>query len=266
MDDPVVTGRYCSNCGNVLKDIYCEKCGQKKVKLEDKTVKAFVLHFVEEFFTFDSKFLRTVKYLFLKPGYLTLEYISGRFVRYVTPIKLYLFTSLISIFILISLDPDQYTSLMEPENKDDFIQETINTIKETKNVTETEFKDNFNQFVNNNTSISLFFVMLAFSIILKVTYFNKHIYYVEHLVFTLHFFSMVLIMFVTGSILSKLVNEMNDLFLFFLPPVYLFFSVKRVYHTKWLNSVIPAMFLTFVYWVLLASWALGLIFLASLMA
>ncbi|HJY63532.1 MAG TPA: DUF3667 domain-containing protein [Ignavibacteria bacterium] len=259
MDDPVNYSGNCSNCGNELKNLYCEKCGQKKVELKDKSVKAFAVHFIEEFFTFDSKFFRTVKPLLFKPGFLTHEYISGRFVRYVTPLKLYLFTSLISLLIMINLDSDVYTPLMEPRDDEDFNQQLIRPIMESKDMDEKEFKDKFNQNVNGNTAISLFFFMIAFSVILNLIYIYKHIFYVEHLVFTLHFFSMILIMLTIGTLIEYIVSDILYLFLFVFPTIYLFLSIKKVYHVKWLNAVIPSLFLSFVYWILLILWFYGLI-------
>ena len=46
--------------------------------------------------------LRTLWPLFTKPGYLTLEYLAGRRVRYVTPMRLYLFLSIIAFALILS--------------------------------------------------------------------------------------------------------------------------------------------------------------------
>jgi hypothetical protein len=96
----------------------------EKTGVYDRSVKALV--FFEEFFTFDSKFFLSLKYLFTRPGYLTHEYISGRFMRYISPVKLFLFTSFMIFFILVKIDPDQYKSLVtENDNQDDFMKEFV---------------------------------------------------------------------------------------------------------------------------------------------
>lgn len=263
---PEFSGKYCPNCGNELKNIFCEKCGQKKIELKDRSIRSFIIHFTEEFFTFDTKFFRTAKSLIFKPGYLTLEYISGRVIRYVTPLKLYLFTSLITLLINVSLDSDVYTPIMEPRNDEDFNQQLIRPIMESKNMNENEFKDKFNQSVNGNTAVSLFFFMFVFSLILNLFYFYKHIFYVEHLVFTLHYFSMVLIILTIGSILEYFIKDILIIFLFILPVIYLSFALKKVYHTKWLNALFPAAFISIVFWVLLIIWFYGLLTAGALLA
>ena len=262
--DPLIYSQNCSNCGTGLTGKFCYNCGQKKIELHDKSLKAFVTHFVEEFFTFDSRFYRSLKSLLFKPGLLTLEYISGRFVRYVSPVKMYLFTSLITLFILIKLDPDVYTDLMEPRNDDDVFQLSIRPVMESKDMSENQFREKFNQSVNDMTAISIFFVMIGFSIVLKLLYINKHIYYVEHLVFTLHFFTMVLIFFTIGEILGKLDPDINSYFLFLIPCIYLFFAVKKVYHSRWIWAVFTSVFLSFAYWVMLFLWSFGTIIVGAL--
>ena len=148
---------------------------------------------------------------------------------------------------------------MEQRNKEDYNQQLISSIMESKDMNEKEFKDKFNQNVNGNTAISLFFFMIAFSVILNLIYIYKHIFYVEHLVFTLHFFSMILIMLTIGTLIEYIVSDILYLFLFVFPTIYLFLSIKKVYHVKWLNAVIPSLFLSFVYWILLILWFYGLI-------
>jgi uncharacterized protein DUF3667 len=264
INDPVINTENCSNCGTQLIDKYCHKCGQKKIELKDRTVKAFAAHFFEEFLTFDSKFFRSLKYLILKPGFLTHEYISGRFVHYISPVKMYLFTSLVVFFILTRTDPDTYKSFMEPPDKDNYSQAIIDDIRESKGMSEEEFRDKFNPIVNDYMTIGIFFIMIAFSLVLKLIYINKHIYYVEHLVFTLHFFSMVLIFIVIGTISEKLDLNIDTIIYFIVPCIYLLLAIKRVYHLKWIYAFISGTIMSLVYWVLLIAWTIGIIISAAL--
>jgi len=55
-----------------------------------------------ELFTFDSRVFRSIAPLILKPGELTLEYTRGRRVRYIPPLRLFLFITII-LFFLISI-------------------------------------------------------------------------------------------------------------------------------------------------------------------
>jgi hypothetical protein len=60
-----------------------------------------ILHLLDDVFSFDSRASRTIWPLLTRPGFLTNEYIQGRRVHYVPPLRLYLF---ISIVFFITLD------------------------------------------------------------------------------------------------------------------------------------------------------------------
>lgn len=55
-------------------------------------------HFFYDLTHFDSSFFHTLRYLLLKPGFLTREYMEGRRVSYLHPIRMYVFCS--AIFFL----------------------------------------------------------------------------------------------------------------------------------------------------------------------
>ena len=63
----------CKNCNSELMGIYCSECGQKNTEL--LSVKAIVKELTDNVFSFDSRFFITLKYLIIKPGFLTKEYL-----------------------------------------------------------------------------------------------------------------------------------------------------------------------------------------------
>ena len=54
---------------------------------------------LDSVFDFDARIVRTLKPLFLRPGFLTLEYFAGRQIRYVTPFRLFFFLAVLAFFI-----------------------------------------------------------------------------------------------------------------------------------------------------------------------
>jgi len=88
----------CQNCGVPLLGDYCYACGQP--------VKGLVRHFssligdvLDSVFEWDGRTPRTLWPLLAKPGYLTLEYLAGRRVRYVSPFRLFFFLAVITFFV-----------------------------------------------------------------------------------------------------------------------------------------------------------------------
>src|SRR6218665_2275493 len=99
----------CKNCGNHFTGNYCNHCGEKLYSENDKSFR----HLADEVFHFfthlDSKYLKTLKILFTKPGQLSIEYCDGVRKKYFKPISLFLIG--IIIYLLIPLSPGLNMSL-----------------------------------------------------------------------------------------------------------------------------------------------------------
>jgi len=117
--DPAIprSARRCENCGVPLQGDHCHACGQP--------TKGLVRHFSSVFgdffdtvFNIDSRVLRTLGPLLTRPGFLTMEYFAGRRVRYVTPMRLFLFLTLLAFFAIHGSidfnDPEPGVSVNEP--------------------------------------------------------------------------------------------------------------------------------------------------------
>ncbi len=74
----------CLNCGYPLIGKFCGNCGQKAFLHKD-SFWHMASHFIGDYFHYDSKFWITLKTLFTKPGIVTLEFIQGKRVKYLTP-------------------------------------------------------------------------------------------------------------------------------------------------------------------------------------
>ncbi|HVU98453.1 MAG TPA: DUF3667 domain-containing protein [Puia sp.] len=94
--------KNCLNCQTEVIGRYCHKCGQENLEPKE-TVWHLVQHFFNDITHFDGKFFDTVKYLIKKPGFLSLEYMRGRRMSYLNPIRMYVFTSAIFFIILYSI-------------------------------------------------------------------------------------------------------------------------------------------------------------------
>lgn len=94
----------CLNCDQLLSEDYkfCPNCGQKN---SDNNVSVLTLleDIFSNYFSLDSQFSKSFVPFFFKPGVLTNQFIEGKRVRFIQPVKLYVFTSLMFFFILTSV-------------------------------------------------------------------------------------------------------------------------------------------------------------------
>jgi hypothetical protein len=94
--------RNCLNCQATVIGRYCHVCGQENLEPKE-TVWHLVQHFFNDITHFDGKFFSTVGLLLRKPGFLSAEYVAGRRMSYLNPIRMYVFTSAFFFIILYSI-------------------------------------------------------------------------------------------------------------------------------------------------------------------
>lgn len=83
---------HCQNCGAPLSGPYCSRCGQKDVDY-NRSFWHIVEDGLEGLLHFDGKFFLSARYIFTRPGFLTAEFVAGRWARYMHPVRLYVFAS-----------------------------------------------------------------------------------------------------------------------------------------------------------------------------
>src|SRR5438270_9760773 len=88
---------HCENCGVQLHGHYCAQCGQAAVDYR-RSFRHVVVDVLDSFLNWDSKFFTTIALLIVKPWRLTNEFLAGKRVRYVNPLRLYLLASILFFF------------------------------------------------------------------------------------------------------------------------------------------------------------------------
>ncbi|MEG2964661.1 MAG: DUF3667 domain-containing protein, partial [Janthinobacterium sp.] len=89
----------CHNCNTAAPGNFCSACGQSTV-LHVPSAREFLHEFVAHYVALEGKLWRTLALLLFRPGALTNEYITGRRVRYVEPLRVYLTFSILFFAIL----------------------------------------------------------------------------------------------------------------------------------------------------------------------
>lgn len=92
---------HCANCGAAFGGPFCAHCGEER-DTHRRSVYALLHDFFEDLLSFDSRILRTARALVVQPGELTAAFREGRVRRYVPPIRLYFFVTLL-FFLTLSL-------------------------------------------------------------------------------------------------------------------------------------------------------------------
>ncbi len=94
--------KTCLNCNFVVENKFCPNCGQENSETR-KTFHHLFLHFFEDLTHYENAFWKTIKNLLFKPAALSKEYLSGKRLSYLAPVRLYIFISFITFFLLATL-------------------------------------------------------------------------------------------------------------------------------------------------------------------
>ncbi len=131
--------KNCLNCNAEVLGRYCHICGQENIEIEE-SFWSLATHLIYDIMHFDSKFFDTLKFLLLKPGFLSKEYLRGRRATYLHPIRMYVFTSAIFFLIFfsfISKPGDFEKGIRTDEGKTEInkqireLQDSIKKVKDT---------------------------------------------------------------------------------------------------------------------------------------
>jgi hypothetical protein len=88
----------CLNCDAAMAGRFCALCGQGATD-PDPTLREYLREVAAEFLLWDGKLFATFRLLVAKPGELTREFLAGRRVRFISPLRLYLTCSIVYFFL-----------------------------------------------------------------------------------------------------------------------------------------------------------------------
>jgi len=243
---PIRKDKTCLNCRHVVEQKYCPNCGQENTDSR-KTFHHLFIHFFEDLTHYENAFWKTIRNLLFRPSTLTKEYLSGKRLSYLAPVRLYIFISFVT-FLMIALFPSHVTENLNKTEKElstkigkkdksginkihmnkhieltpmkeiDSIQkygkedEKLSefqywayekVVHVTEKNTTVEIVEKFiESFVHNIPKI-LFIIMPFFAFILWLFHNKKKWYYFDHGIFTLHYFSFLLLIFLILFIIYK---------------------------------------------------------------
>ncbi|MCA1633076.1 MAG: DUF3667 domain-containing protein [Acidobacteria bacterium] len=242
------SGASCANCGEPLTGDYCCRCGEKSVDARDLSVRHFVAEAAQELTSVEhSKLFRTIYAVLFKPGFLTAEYFSGRRGLYLKPLNLCLAVFAVQLFAYTAykqVSTYDIGRVMETQRqlaqqwklKDaDILARRLEGVAARKRITPEALYESINEKWNRNASLVQIPQIVLLALLLHVVYLFRR-YFIEHLVFSLHFLSftaltLVLmwpVYFVLG-INPTLLNMLVALAKFLLDIFYLFVAARVFY-------------------------------------
>jgi len=227
----------CPNCATELLGLHCHQCGQKKISTNEFALKRFLANVAGDITDIESsKIFKTLRAMLTKPGLLTTEYLAGRRGNYIGPIKLYLtFSAIYFLFAWGTLAEVRGGATQRIARVPYLV-----SVAHKRGVEPSVLADKVNQSAEKYASALRFFSVLISGTFLAAFYFGTKKYYVEHLVFSLYFYSFdffcksafALVYLVVAAIGYKLPAVALNLF-YPIALTYLALALRRVYKQRW---------------------------------
>ena len=234
----------CPNCGATLAGDYCHQCGQKKIHPNEFSVRRFLGRLFTEFIDLESnKIIKTLRVMILKPGLLAREYLAGRRSTYIGPVKLYLtFSAIYFLFAWGALGDIRGGGAERAARNPRTVAEA-----RRRGVDPRVLADKAYEKAEKYASALRFSSVLVSGLFLSLLYVRMKKYYVEHLIFSLYYYSFdffsksafALLFIVIAAVGWKLPSRVLDSF-YVIGFIYILFALRRVYQQSWKMTLLKA--------------------------
>ena len=252
----------CENCGAPLTGKYCSACGQRHFDHPVHHFGHFVSEVLEDVTHADSRLWRTLIALLFRPGFLTREFLEGRRVRYLPPVRLYLVLSVL-FFLIVALTPHAATierPVLIQKGSEVYLTPfgvggidaarakeicasfhytgplasrfDANCIKALSG----DRADLRNSFLHN-AGRALFLILPLLALVMKALYRRPPRHYVEHLLFFVHDHAFLFLVLGVYALLTGFVPALRSILhpvLWAYIWVYFYAAIRRVYGQGWL--------------------------------
>ncbi len=222
-------------------------------------MKEFFGDFLEELLDVDSRVVRTIRLLFTRPGFLTAEYVRGRRINYLPPVRIYLVASVLfflSLTIKTLVPSFQENEFFKEFSENGDVESALETAVESKvnpqsltnqnsglvevdpdssnspvslTVGESKFDVQQGDFLSNfsdNFAKMMFFLLPVAALQLKALYWRRKKAYIEHLIFSIHLHA-----FIFSILIFTVILEFTFVMwiVILTSLVYLFLAMKHFY-------------------------------------
>jgi hypothetical protein len=220
----------CRNCGDGTPGRYCPACGQRRGE-RVLSLRRIVAEAVEDHLSLNSATPRTLRVLLTRPGMLTTEYLQGRIVRYLPPLRLYLIASFV-FFLTAGLRPEAGVRVVQGGEAPNFmvlaanapapdpvpeglqlerlpdipllpahLEERLATrVTRLGSGVDGEMNRMLGREILGRAPIAMFLLLPFLAAVLTLLYIGQRRYYVEHFIFSVHLQAFVFLLLTAGQL------------------------------------------------------------------
>lgn len=203
--------RICRCCNHVFKGRYCNICGEKVIESNERTFLTFLDNLLNAFTFLDGKFLKSFTLLLTSPGQLSRNIADGLRVPYMKMVSLFFVAN---FFYFLFPVYDSYNSSLNTQlnylgSHSIRAKEIVSARIEKEAITIQDFQKDYSNQSTNLSKLLIILLVFAFTGALMIVNYSKKVFFFDHLLFSLEFYSFQLLL--SAVLLANLLRALIHL-------------------------------------------------------
>ncbi len=195
----MVAAWMCPTCARPQSATYCPDCGDERLRPHDLTFRDVAVQAGQALSNLDGKLLRSFRTLFARPGVLTRAHVTGQRRAWLGPAQTF-FTANVLFFAVQSLVhfeifSSTLDSHLHHQDWAALAQDMVAGRLRDENLSLAAYTARFNEAVLFNAKALIILMVLAFTPVVALLFHDKHRPIGHHVVFSLHIYAFVLLLF-----------------------------------------------------------------------
>lgn len=246
---PIESFWVCPNCDHDVTTRYCPACGEHALDPKYLTMRGLLAQLAHMLVSLDSKTIRTVRTLVMRPGCLTMAFQQGRRVAFLGPFKIFILANVLFFAVQSSTELRVYSTRLEQqvdaEDGTDLGRALVDRYLAKSGLTLDEYAAVYNRAVSVNARSMIGLMVLPFALCIPLICWRSGRPFSVHVVFSLHFYAFVLLLycipatlvaveglFGSAALVSRTADNLISVVLLGIRAVYLYLAIKPVYGSR----------------------------------
>jgi hypothetical protein len=187
--------RTCKNCSQEFSGRYCNRCGERVIVPEDRSLSVLFRQIFGKVPILDNKFMRTLRLMLTRTGFVAANYIRGRRIPFIDPLAMFL---VINFLYFLFPTNHSYNSSLRTQMHFLLHNETATQMVEAhlleENTTLPDFTVRYELHANNVAKIMLICLVLILAVPVWIGNYSSGLFFRDHLIVSMEFCTVIVLL------------------------------------------------------------------------
>jgi hypothetical protein len=198
----------CPTCKVAVATPYCAQCGEEPHAPADLTLRGLAAKVVHALTSIDARVVRSTRILLRHPGQLTVAWTAGARKPFVAPFQFFLIANVIFFAVQWATGENVFSSSLAShlhhQDWSALAESFLSRRLEATHMTIAQYEPGFDRAVVLNAKSLIVLMSMLFALLLPLAFLRERRPFMTHVVFSLHLYTFLLLLFCVALILAKL--------------------------------------------------------------